>query len=333
MCDCHTYLDEHCTKMSRIVVTGADGFIGKPLTRMLTSAGHEVIAVTRKQIVLGDRQITDLPLESSMRESQAVIHLAGRAHVTRELNQDPLAEFRRANFNGTLSVAEMAARAGVPRFVFVSSIGVLGNSSGDRPFSERDAPSPQEPYAISKWESEQALISLGQKCALKIVVVRPPLVYGPHVKGNFLRLLRLIASGVPLPFGAIRNCRSYIGVRNLCDFLLSCTFDQAAAGMTFNIADGEDVSTPELVKTMAAAMGRKPRVFPCPTSILRATAIALGKRAELERLSTNLRVDSSLARAALNWHATETLRDGIAEMVRWFTLERGSQIRELPSHP
>jgi UDP-glucose 4-epimerase len=290
---------------------------------MLTSAGHEVIALTRKQLVLGNRQISNPMLESSMNESQAVIHLAGRAHVIRELHSDPLAEFRRANFNGTLSVAEMAARAGVMRFVFVSSIGVLGNSSGDRVFSEHDVPSPKEPYAVSKWETEQGLLSLAKNSPLQIAVVRPPLVYGPHVKGNFLRLLRLVGSGVPLPFGAIRNCRSYIGVHNLCDFLLSCTFHPSADGRTFNVADGEDISTPELLEMIAAAMGKKPRIFRCPPSLLRAAAVALGKRAEVERLTTNLRVDTSLVQATLKWRSTKTLREGIAEMVRWFMLEPG----------
>jgi nucleoside-diphosphate-sugar epimerase len=289
----------------------------------LTAAGHEVIAVTRKQVELGSRQIDHPMLESTMKESQAVIHLAGRAHVTHELHSDPLAEFRRANVNGTLSIAEMAARAGVTRFVFVSSIGVLGNSSGDRAFSELDAPSPKEPYAVSKWESEQGLRSIAKGSRLQIAVVRPPLVYGPHAKGNFLRLLRLVRSGVPLPFGAIRNCRSYIGVHNLCDFLLSCTFHPSADGQTFNVADGEDLSTPELLEMMAAAMGKKPRIFRCPPSLLRAAAAALGKGAEMERLTTNLRVDASLAQATLKWRASKTLRDGIAEMARWFMLEPG----------
>jgi nucleoside-diphosphate-sugar epimerase len=310
--------------MSRIVITGADGFIGKRLTETLTSAGHEVIAVTRKQIVLGSRQISHPTLESSMKKSQAVIHLAARAHVTRELRCDPQAEFRRINFNGTLSVAEMAARAGVLRFVFVSSIGVLGNSSGDQRFSERDAPSPREPYAVSKWESEQGLRSLAKNSPQQIAVVRPPLVYGPHVKGNFLRLLKLVASGIPLPFGAIHNCRSYIGVHNLCEFLLLCALDPSANGQTFNVADEEDISTPELLAMIAAAMGKRPRIFRCPPSLLRAAAIALGKRAELERLTTNLRVDSSLAKTTLKWHATKTLREGIEEMVRWFVIESQS---------
>jgi nucleoside-diphosphate-sugar epimerase len=310
--------------MSRVVVTGSEGFIGRSLTAMLASAGHRVIPVAREHVVLGDRQLFNSSLESAMRDSHAVIHLAGRAHVTNELHKDPLGEFRRVNLNGTLNIAEIAASAGVVRFVFVSSIGVLGNTSGSRVFNENDAPSPKEPYAVSKWEAEQGLHALAKNSQLQIVVVRPPLVYGPHVKGNFLRFLRLVASGMPLPFGAIHNCRSYVGVHNLCDFLISCAFHPSANGQTFHVADGEDVSTPELLQIIATAMGKRARIFRCPPSFLRAAAVVLGKRAELDRLTTNLRVDSSFARATLRWQPTKELRVGIAEMIRWFMLESRS---------
>jgi nucleoside-diphosphate-sugar epimerase len=206
----------------------------------------------------------------------------------------------------------------VARFVFVSSIGVLGNASGSRIFTDSDAPAPAEPYAVSKWEAEQGLRVLAQSSALQIVVVRPPLTYGPHVKGNFLRLLRLVRSGVPLPFGGVRNSRSYIGVHNLCEFLILCAFHPAANGLTFNVSDGEDLSTPELLQLMAAAMGKKARLFQCPAPLLRAAAMVLRKRTELDRLTANLRVDSSLARKALDWRPAVDLRTGIAEMVRSF---------------
>jgi nucleoside-diphosphate-sugar epimerase len=247
-----------------------------------------------------------------------VIHLAARAHVTREAHDDPLGEFRKVNLHGALAVAELAARARVTRFVFVSSIGVLGNASGGRIFSESDAPSPAEPYAVSKWEAEQSLRVLAKSSALQIVVVRPPLTYGPHVKGNFLRLLRLVKSGVPLPFGGVRNSRSYIGVHNLCEFLILCAFHPSANGRTFNVSDGEDLSTPELLQLMAAAMGKKARLFHCPAPLLRAAATVLRKRTELDRLTANLRVDSSLAREALGWRPALDLRTGIAQMVRSF---------------
>lgn len=312
--------------MSIVVVTGSDGFVGRSLTAMLSTAGHRVIPVAREHAVLGDRHLISSSLESAMRDSHAVIHLAGRAHVIDEFHNDPLGEFRKVNLNGTLSVAELAASVGVARFVFVSSIGVLGNTSGDRMFNEEDAPSPKEPYAVSKWEAEQELHSLAKNSRLQIVVVRPPLVYGPHVKGNFLRLLRLVASGMPLPFGAIQNCRSYVGVHNLCDFLISSAFHPSANGRTFNVADGEDVSTPELLQIIATAMGKRARIFRCPQSILRATAVVVGKNAELERLTTNLRVDSSFARTTLGWQPTQALRVGIAEMVRWFMRKPRSRV-------
>ena len=304
--------------MSKVVVTGPDGFVGRILCEMLRSAGHQVVPLSRAQWVLGERRIVDPSLASAMQDAGAVIHLAARAHVTKETHEDPLGEFRRVNVQGALAVADLAARTGVARFVFVSSIGVLGNASGSRIFTESDAPSPAEPYAVSKWEAEQGLRVLAQNSALQMVVVRPPLTYGPQVKGNFLRLLRLVKSGVPLPFGDVRNSRSYIGVRNLCEFLILCAFHPSANGRTFNVSDGEDLSTPELLQLMAAAMGKRARLFRCPAPLLRAAAIAFRKRTELDRLTADLRVDSTLARRTLGWRPAVDPRTGIAEMVRSF---------------
>lgn len=310
--------------MPRVVVTGSEGFVGTALSAMLTSAGHEVVPVARNLVVPGNCHLSYSLLDAVMQDADAVIHLAARAHVIVENHSDPLAEFRRVNVAGSLSIAEAAARAGVSRFVFVSSIGVLGNTSGGRIFAETDVPAPQEPYAISKLEAEQALQVLSRKSALELVIVRPPLVYGPQVKGNFSRLLRLVASGIPLPFGAVQNQRSYIGLYNLCDFLLSCTFNPSAKGRLFHVADGEDVSTPELLEMLAAAMGRRSKVFCCPLPLLSVAAGMLGKRAELNRLTTNLRVDSSLARALLGWHPIKDLQTGIVDMARWFITEHCS---------
>jgi UDP-N-acetyl-alpha-D-quinovosamine dehydrogenase len=235
----------------RLIVTGSSGFIGGTLTETLARAGHEVLPVTRSQITTGVRPSVDPSLASTLVGSDVVIHLAARAHVIRENHDDPLREFRRVNLDGTLATAKMAAKAGVSRFVFVSSIGVLGNSSGSRAFKESDQPAPQEPYAISKWEAERALREFAKDSSMQVVIVRPPLVYGPNVKGNFLRLLRLVWNGTPLPFGAIRNSRSFVGVQNLCDFLMCCALHPAAANRTFHVADGEDVSTVELLSMIA----------------------------------------------------------------------------------
>jgi nucleoside-diphosphate-sugar epimerase len=302
--------------MPRITVTGADGFIGLPLVELLITAGHRVIPVTRKDFVLGDQQSSGTKLELAIQGSQVVIHLAGRAHVLRETNTDPLTEFRRNNVDGTLTVAEAAVRAGVKRFIFMSSIGVLGNASGKVRFNESNQPSPEGPYAISKWEAEQALQSVAQRTGLEVVVVRPPLVYGANVKGNFLRLVRLVQSGLPLPFGSIHNLRSYVGVHNLCDFLLLCAMDPSAVGRVFHVADGEDVSTPELLKIIAAATRRKPRVFRCPPALLRAAASMAGRIADLDRLTTTLLVDSTLARTELGWRPSKPMQDEVGEMAR-----------------
>jgi UDP-N-acetyl-alpha-D-quinovosamine dehydrogenase len=288
------------------------------MTEMLMSAGHDVLPLSRKQLHLGDRRQVWPEIEAAMRDSHALIHLAARAHITSEHHDDPLGQFRRVNVDGTLSVAAMAARAGVARFIFVSSIGVLGNASGNRAFNEDDSPLPREPYAVSKWEAEQELHALAIDSRLQIVVVRPPLTYGPRVKGNFLRLLRLVTGHLPLPFGAIGNCRSYVGIHNLCDFLMTCALHPAAGDATFHVADDEDVSTPELLRIMAAEMGRRRRIIRCPPHLLRAAAAVLGRQDELNRLTANLRVDSSRARAALNWRPSKTLHAGVAEMVRWF---------------
>jgi nucleoside-diphosphate-sugar epimerase len=308
----------HQSHMPKIVVTGSDGFVGKAMTEMLASEGHVVVPLEKKRLLLGERHISCPEIENAMRDSQAVIHLAARAHITSERHVDPLSEFRRVNVDGALSVAEMAARAGVARFVFVSSIGVLGNTSGARIFTEDDTPSPAEAYAVSKWEAEQALRALYANSPLQLVIVRPPLAYGPRVKGNFLRLLRLVAGPMPLPFGAIENCRSYVGIGNLCALLAACALHPSAAGHTFHVADEESVSTPELVRMISGAMGKRSRMFRCPPSCLRAAAAILGRRAEFDRLAANLRVDSGLARRTLGWRPSVTLHTGVAEMVRWF---------------
>jgi nucleoside-diphosphate-sugar epimerase len=307
--------------MPRIVVTGGKGFIGSTLTRMLLELGHEVVSVPREFLVAKRGNEDSRDLEVLMHDAAAVIHLAARAHVIVERQRDPLSEFRKVNLAGAVITCEAAMRAGVPRFVCVSSIGVLGTSSGDRVLTESDPPSPVEPYAISKWEAEQALHAMEVRSpSTEIVVVRPPLVYGPGVKGNFLRLLRLVHSGLPLPLGKVKNQRSYVGLHNLCEFLTLCALHPHAKGL-FLVSDGEDLSTPDLLNLIAEAMGKRSRVFSFPRLPLYALATLLGKGAELERLTGSLRVDSSLARSRLGWSPSKTLRAGIVQMVDWYLAE------------
>jgi nucleoside-diphosphate-sugar epimerase len=303
--------------MPKVVVTGSGGFVGRALSPMLAAAGHEVVAVPRALVADGDRDASRASLDALMRNADVVIHLAARAHVMREGQSDPLSEFRRINVAGTLAIARAAVRAGVRRFVFVSSIGVFGTSSIDR-FSERSQIAPEEPYAVSKWEAELALRELERESGSDVVVVRPALVYGPHAKGNFLRLLRLVASGVPLPFGAIVNQRSFIGVTNLCDLLHSCAIHPNAAHETFVAADGEDISTSALLTMMSKAMGRPDRQFSFPLPILRTALTAVGLRKEFLRLTGSLLVDAGHARATLQWRPQRSLQEGIEEMVHVF---------------
>jgi nucleoside-diphosphate-sugar epimerase len=300
----------------RIAVTGADGFVGRELCTVLREHGHEVLPIARhsNSPSLDDRT----GWERLLVGSSAVIHLAGRAHVLREVAARPLEEFRKVNVAGTLCIAQAAASAGVRRFVFASSIGVLGSESADEPFREDTAPRPTEPYAISKYEAELALRSLEGHTGLEVAILRPPLIYGPHVKGNFLRLLRLVAAGIPLPLGFVNNRRSFVGVTNVSDLLRLCAVRPLGAQRLFVASDGQDVSTPELLAMLAARMRRPNRVFGFPVAPLRLLATMAGRGAEYRRLAGDLAVDSALARSVLGWRPPKSLDVGMAEMVNWF---------------
>jgi nucleoside-diphosphate-sugar epimerase len=302
----------------RIAITGAQGFVGRELCTVARKSGRDVLAIghhgVRDDVSLEDGQ----GWQRMLTGAEAVIHLAARAHVLRETAARPLDEFRKVNVEGTLCVARAALAAGVRRFVFVSSIGVLGNESTAEAFRENTVPRPVEPYAVSKYEAEQGLKKLAEQTGLEVVIVRPPLIYGPHVKGNFLRLLRLAAAGIPLPLGGVNNCRSFIGVTNVSEVLLLCAVRPLGAQRLFVVSDGHDVSTPELLRMLAARMRRPSRVFRFPTAPLRLLASAVGRAAEYRRLASDLRVDSRLARSALEWRPSKSLEDGMAEMVDWF---------------
>jgi UDP-glucose 4-epimerase len=296
----------------RVFVTGADGFIGARLSAVLASGGHVVKGVRRADT--GDIG-PDTDWAPLLTGSDAVIHLANRAHVTNESHANPLREFRRINTLGTLRLAEVAAQEGVRRFVFVSSIGVNGIRTSGEPFTERAAPNPVEPYSVSKLEAEEGLRALADRSSLELVIVRPPLVYGPNVKGNLLRLLRLVEKGIPLPLGSVYNSRSFVGVQNLAELLLICAEHPAAAGQLFLAADGYDVSTAQLLNTMARAMHRRSRVFRFPFRALHAVAALAGRAKELERLTGSLQVDASRAASLLGWRAATPFVDGVGEMV------------------
>ena len=250
-----------------------------------------------------------------------VIHLAARVHVMQEKSSDPLAEFRKVNVEGTLRLAEDAAKAGVKRLVYVSSIKVNGEATFDRPFSESDEPNPQDPYGISKHEAEMALQKISAETGLEVVIVRPPLVYGPGVGGNFARMLGWIEKGIPLPLGSVRNRRSMIYVENLADALIHCATRPEAANETFLVSDAETVSTPELVRILSEKMGVKPAIFPFPPALLAMLGKLAGKSAEIERLTGSLEIDSSRIRERLGWQPPFGPDEGLSETARWFNSE------------
>lgn len=317
--------------MSRILVTGAGGFLGGPVCRALVASGHQVQGAVRRADVSLPAGVAAIPgpdlgadadWQDALVGVEAVVHLAARAHVMDESAADPLALFRSINRDGTLALARQAAHAGVRRFLFISSIKVNGEATPiDRPFTAMDAPGPQDAYGLSKAEAEEGLARLAAATGLECVVLRPPLVHGPKVKGNLALLLRLVASGLPLPLGAIGNRRSLVGAANLADairFLLECP---VAAGGTFLIRDGEDVSTPELLRRLGLALGRRPWLVPVPPALLGAGLRLVGRGAMMERLAGSLVVDDAPLRA-LGWAPPQSLDQGLAAMAAAFLTSR-----------
>jgi len=309
----------------RILITGAGGFVGQALTAALDSSGGDWIAATRKastqfdgrQVVVGDIG-ANTDWSAALRDIDCVIHLAARTHVLHDDSSDPLAAYREINRHGTAVLAQQAAAAGVRRLVFLSSIKVNGEATAGHPFSERDTPRPEDAYGVTKREAEDALHAVASTTGLETVVLRPPLVYGPGVKGNFLRLLRLVECGMPLPFASIGNRRSLIYVDNLVDALITCIDAPAARGKTYLVSDGEDCSTPALIAGIAAAMGKPSRLWPCPASLLNLGATLIGRRAEALRLTGSLQIDAGSLRRELGWNPRYTLDQGLSETVQWY---------------
>jgi nucleoside-diphosphate-sugar epimerase len=315
----------------RVLVTGANGFIGAALCRALVLQGHAVRGAVRtpesasamgkdslEVVVVGN---IDVKTEWSMalQGIDVVIHLAARVHVMREYADDPLLAFRSTNVGGTERLARSAAACGVKRLVYVSSIKVNGEGTADgQKYGESDLPAPQDAYGISKYEAEQALHRVAQETGLEIVVVRPPLVYGPGVRGNFLQMLKVLARGGALPLASIRNRRSLLYLGNLVDALVLCVTQPAAAGQTYLVSDGEDISTPELLRSLADAAGLPLRLFPCPATLLMWLARLAGKRAQAERLLGSLQVENGKIRRELNWKPPYTLQQGLQATAEWY---------------
>ena len=253
----------------------------------------------------------------------AVMHLAARVHVMKDKAADPLTEFLKVNLYGTSNLAQQAAGAGVKRFVYVSSVKVNGEQTTvNRPFLESDEPDPQDPYGMSKWRAEQDLQRIAHETGLEVVIVRPPLVYGPGVKGNFISLLAAIDRGIPLPLAGANNVRSLVYVGNLVDALIACATHPAAAGQTYLVSDGEDVSTALLVDMIARSLGRNSRAFNFPPGILRTVATVLGRAEQMNRLFGSLRVNDKKLRRELDWSPPYTLEQGLRATSEWYRARR-----------
>ncbi len=318
----------------RILVTGATGFVGQALVAALRAKGHPLRRALRQpatgcdadNAVVGDiGPDTDWAL--ALQNVACVVHLAARTHVLDERSADPMAEYRRINVLGTIQLARRAAAAGTRRFVFLSSVKVNGETTSSSPYAEADTPQPLDGYGISKLETEEALRLISAETGMAIVILRPPLVYGPGVKGNFLRLLQLIARGIPLPLASVDNRRSLIHVANLADAILTCIDAPAAAGKTFLVSDGEDISTPDLIRKLAAGMGQSPRLLPCPVTLLELGATLVGQRDAIARLTGSLRVDASYIRNTLGWRPRIPLDQGLIDTARWYhqaQIQRGT---------
>lgn len=311
----------------KILVTGANGFVGAALCKDLVERGFETRGAVRRETAVlpaGVEKITvgdinaDTAWAHALHQIDCVIHLAARVHVMKDTSMDPLSEFRKVNVAGTAKLARDAARYGVKRLVYVSSIKVNGEATFDRPFSESDEPQPIDPYGISKWEAEEALHGISKETGLEIAIVRPPLVYGPMVGGNFLRMLSWIDKEIPLPLGSIKNSRSMIYVGNFADALILCASHPKAAGETFLVADAEPVSTSQLIRTLSDKMGRKTRIFPFPAFLLNLLGKFLGKSAEIERLTGSLAVDTTRIRTKLGWSPPCATLDGMECTAAWY---------------
>lgn len=306
-----------------MLITGANGFIGTALVAVLNGLGHSVVPVVRRNTgMTGEVIFSEIDKQTewggAVSGCNTVIHLAARVHVTVNELLDPLGEYRRVNVQGTLNLARQAAQSGVRRFVFMSSIKVNGErSSSDRPLRDDDVPAPEDAYGKSKLEAEQGLMVLARETGMEVVIIRPPLVYGPGVKGNFDSMICWLRKGVPLPFGAVNNRRSMVALDNLIDFIALCADanrSPRAANQVFLLSDGEDVSTTVLLKKVAKTYGAKTRLLPVPAYIIQTVARSLGKSAIADRLLGSLVVDSSKAREILGWRPVVSMDEQLKKM-------------------
>jgi nucleoside-diphosphate-sugar epimerase len=315
--------------LKRVLVTGATGFVGHTLCQVLAKAGYEIRAATRtpgavvagaaEQVTVGEiGPSTDW--RPALQGIDFIIHSAARAHRV----NDPIEnsnQYIATNTDGTACLARAASQAGVRRFVFLSTIKVNGEETEGVAYTATDRPDPQDAYATSKWLAEQKVNDIAAQTSMQAVIVRPPLVYGPGVRANFLRLLRWVDRQRPLPLAAIRNRRSLVSVWNLCDLLVNILENPVATHGTWMVSDANDLSTPELIRRIAAAMHRPTRLLPVPVKLLEVAGGMLGRAAEVRRLCGSLVVDVSRTRTALGWSPPMTVDEALARTIAWYLAE------------
>ncbi len=311
--------------MTRVLVTGANGFIGTVLCDQLVAEGFLIRGAYRsakagdcspnniEKVIVGEIN-ANTDWQEALKGVNIVVHLAARVHVMHETDSDPLAAFEAVNTAGTLNLAEQAASSGVKRLIFLSTIKVNGEQT-QQAYSASDQANPSDPYALSKWHAEQALRTIRDKSDMEIVVIRPPLVYGPQVKGNFLRLITLINKGWPIPLASVNNKRSMVSVDNLCDLVKTCLSHSKADDELFLVSDGQDLSTPELIRLISDSMKKSPKLLPFPVTWLDFFAGLIHKRQEVERLCGSLQVDIQKNREILGWQPPFSVAEGVRKTV------------------
>jgi nucleoside-diphosphate-sugar epimerase len=312
----------------KILLVGASGFVGRHVMRRLMADGLDFRAAVHRndagfplgiETVKGIRLDSDFDWSSGLSGCDAVIHLGARVHVMGDASADPLAEYRRINVEGTLQLARQASEAGVRRFVFLSSVKANGEATAPgRTFAEDDVPAPLDPYGISKLEAECGLQHLAQETDMGIVILRPPLVYGPGVQANFLSMMRWLRRGIPLPLGSIDNRRSLIAVENLVDLIITALSHPAATNQVYMASDGDDLSTPELLRRLASALGTKAHLLAFPPALLARLAMLTGQQDKVNRLRESLRIDIGKARRGLGWQPPVSIDEGLRRTAEWF---------------
>jgi|APSaa5957512535_1039671.scaffolds.fasta_scaffold12232_2 nucleoside-diphosphate-sugar epimerase len=312
-----------------ILVTGAPGFVGRALIdELLANSDYKIFAAVRKLVSNFPSVVEQWKFDGisattdwnyALQGIDCIIHTAARVHIMSDTANDPREEFREINTKGTLNLARQASESDVKRFVYISSIKVNGESTQlDMPFIEDNKFVPTDPYALSKYEAELGLLELAKKTQMEVVIIRPPLVYGPGVKANFQSMMKWLYKGVPLPFGSIHNKRSLVALDNLVNFIITCIDHPAAANQVFLVSDGEDLSTTQLLSRVAIALGKKPRLLPVNQQMLELGLKLVSKKDLAQRLCSSLQVDISKAEKLLNWTPPVSVDEGLRKTAEHF---------------